>query len=214
MRLVCRECSAAYEAPESLFGPQPREVRCNRCGYQWTVVRPASPSDTSAAPAPMPMPVPIPTTLAQPDVAANPPATPPAMPAMPAPAVAPTAAVMLPPDTARLADTLAPPPASPPAPAAAQAAEPIGSTRALLADLEPAFDETDRPDSEERRLSHELSFGETEYYPAARKHRSTRGRIWLILLIVIVIIIAAILFKPQLVNAIPALDGLYAAVGL
>jgi predicted Zn finger-like uncharacterized protein len=37
MRLVCPECSAAYDAPDTLFS-QSRDVRCNRCGFQWTVV--------------------------------------------------------------------------------------------------------------------------------------------------------------------------------
>ncbi len=48
MRLVCRECSAVYEAPDSLFGPQPREVRCNRCGYQWTVI--GAPTEDGSVP--------------------------------------------------------------------------------------------------------------------------------------------------------------------
>jgi len=47
MRLVCPECSAAYDAPDTLFS-QSRDVRCNRCGFQWTVM--ASPA---AAPAVM-----------------------------------------------------------------------------------------------------------------------------------------------------------------
>jgi predicted Zn finger-like uncharacterized protein len=43
MRLVCPECSAAYDAPDTLFS-QSRDVRCNRCGFQWTVVAsPAAP---------------------------------------------------------------------------------------------------------------------------------------------------------------------------
>jgi predicted Zn finger-like uncharacterized protein len=212
MRLVCRECSAAYEAPDSLFGPQPREVRCNRCGYQWSVVGTAVPSDAAAAPAPMPMPVPV---------SASATTSPPGDAPLPLTAAAP---ITLPPDTARLAEGLptqpqppAPPPTVPRPDSvfadADEAAQPPASTRKLLADLEPEFDEEDGPDAEERRLSHELSFGETEYRPTAPKPRRGRG-MWLTLLIVIVLIIAAIMFKPQLVDLFPALDGLYAAIGL
>jgi len=189
MRLVCRECSAAYEAPDSLFGPQPREVRCNRCGYQWTVVGPASPGDVRA-PVPMPAPaVPSPAPL---------------------PEAEPVTATLLPADTERLADTLAvrPAPVLRVEPAAA-------STRALLGDIPAEAADIEMPDAEERRLSHELSFGETERHPAPITRSGGGGRgLWPVILIVIVLVIGAILFKPQLIDAVPALGSIYASVGL
>lgn len=212
MRLVCRECSAAYEAPDSLFGSQPRAVRCNRCGYQWDVVKPAVPSDT----APMPMPIPAP-------VAAAP------LPTSPMPAAGPSAAVILPEDSLqfvaghapRPAPASTPAPAPTPAPAVfperadeADAESSRSTTRTLLADLAPEPDEMERPDAEERRLSHELSFGETEFRPTTGKPRRRWRGLTLAILILAVLVIAAILFEPQLISAFPVLDGVYAAVGL
>jgi len=69
MRLVCLECSAAYEAPDNLFGSQPREVRCNRCGFQWTVVATRSEDNVApAAPSTSPVQAPSPPASPQPDL--------------------------------------------------------------------------------------------------------------------------------------------------
>jgi hypothetical protein len=133
-------------------------------------------------------------------------------PAVPSPAPLPEAepvtATLLPADTERLADTLAvrPAPVLRVEPAAA-------STRALLGDIPAEAADIDMPDAEERRLSHELSFGETERHPAPVTHSRRRG-LWPVILIVIVLVIGAILFKPQLIDAVPALGGIYASVGL
>lgn len=213
MRLVCRECSAAYEAPDSLFGPQPREVRCNRCGYQWTVVGPASQGETRAplpVPTAMPMPAPAPAPVPLPPLAAQPTVPPAAPAAAPIAEPEPVAATLLPADTERLADTLAARPVAPPVLRTEPAAP---STRALLGDIPAEAADIDMPDAEERRLSHELSFGETERHPLPERRSRGRG-LWLLILIVVVIVIAAILFKPQLVDAVPALGSVYASVGL
>lgn len=221
MRLVCRECSAAYEAPDTLFGAQPREVRCNRCGFQWTVV--------GAVKA---------VTVAGPQTEGAPPKTslggmPPEFmrgPAMPpdTPAAAPgSTAEDAPAKTSALADSLAGPLPGrtpdpilpkPPAPdlvvAQPVVAPPSPATRSLLTREETEAD-LEMGDPEERRLSHELSFGETERAPAAHRAARSRGRsLWLLVMLVVVVIIAAILFKPQLLGAVPALGGLYAAIGL
>ncbi len=210
MRLVCRECSAAYEAPDSLFGLQPREVRCNRCGYQWTVVGPVTPPADAAAhpaePAPPPPPAPrrdtLPPSSAQPGgVALAAQADMTRMAEAPAPLVPPAAARPAVPQRAEPAT----------APAGAPAA---ASTRTLIATAVTDGEAIALPDSEERRLSHELSFGDTErHLSTAERPRSLR-RSWLVVLIVIVVIIAAILFKPQLVGVFPGLAPLYASVGL
>ncbi|WP_264478778.1 hypothetical protein [Acidisoma silvae] len=174
-------------------------------------MKPAAPAETTVAPMPMPVPPaePVP-SLAAPSQAGLPVDDAP-LPAAPPPVT--PAAMTPPPDTARLADTLASRPGSA-APAPVIAAESSASTRTLLDDVAADIDDDPRPDAEERRLSHELSFGETDYRaPGGRKPH--RGRlIWFILLIVIVLIIAAILFEPQLIAAVPALGSLYAAVGL
>jgi hypothetical protein len=88
------------------------------------------------------------------------------------------------------------------------------STRALLGDPLPDGEEMDLPDPEERRLSHELSFGDTERQLSAGPRPRSFRRIWVAILTIIIVIIAAILFQPQLVSAFPALDRLYALVGL
>jgi predicted Zn finger-like uncharacterized protein len=35
MRLVCPECEASYELPETMFLTGPRMVRCVRCSHAW-----------------------------------------------------------------------------------------------------------------------------------------------------------------------------------
>lgn len=217
MRLVCRECSATYEAPDTLFGAQPRDVRCNRCGFQWTVIGAvkAMPGTTPQPAAPQQPPEPA--AVAPPELMRDasdsaPPASPtqPAAPPPPAPAVPPAAPGST--RQATLADQLAGPAMS--LPAEAPAAHPP-STRSLL-QRDEEMPELEMGDPEERRLSHELHFGETERRsprPAANRHNGGR-RLWLIVLLVIVLIVAAILFKPQILGAAPALGALYAAVGL
>jgi predicted Zn finger-like uncharacterized protein len=219
MRLVCLECSAVYEAPDNLFGPQPREVRCNRCGYQWTVIgaRPeesASPAALPVGPAETPAPEIVP-----------PPAAPP--PAAPMPAV-PVAARMPVSGPSRLADSLAGP--LPPAPDSTQdstqdsaldpaiepppLAEPAtASTRTLLASGPADTPVLAAPDPEERRLSHELDFGDADRRRPARTGGARRAALLLVVLIVIVII-AAVLFKPQVIAALPQAKAAYTAVGL
>jgi hypothetical protein len=96
-------------------------------------------------------------------------------------------------------------------------AEPAAeSTRALLsggpdetADLMP-------PDPEERRLSHELDFG-----VADRQRRATNGggggtRRAVIILILLLILagVGAVVFKTQIIAAVPALKPTYAQLGL
>ena len=200
MRLVCRECSAAYEAPDSLFGPQPREVRCNRCGFQWTVTGPAKPATAGAGAAPLsPMP-PVP-------------AAPAPAPAEQAAAPTPQPGVQQPPAATNPARTTETPAVKPPGPVPLRAEPAAASTRALIGDPPADAAEIILPDGEERRLSHELSFGDMEHQPAQRKPHSFRP-IWFVILVVLVLIIAAILFKPQLVGAFPGLDALYAIIGL
>lgn len=228
MRLVCRECSAIYEAPDTLFGAQPREVRCNRCGYQWTVVGAVKAVPGAGQPLAAPQPVaPAPlngqteTPAAggmPPELLRDAPAAPPQSPSEPpsrdvAAPLPPTAASPAPPArNSTLADKLAGSlPARTPDP---EAAQPAPSTRSLLARDGSAMD-LEMGDPEERRLSHELSFGETERAPVtAGQSRSGLRGLWLVLLLLIVLAIAAILFEPQILGAVPALSRVYRALGL
>jgi predicted Zn finger-like uncharacterized protein len=241
MRLVCLECSAAYEAPDNLFGPQPREVRCNRCGYQWTVIgsRPGetvTPSALSIGPAeqpapattagmiPQPQPAPAVPEAPVPEAAVLPP--PPQPVPQPAPQPAPQPVVESPRAAARLADSLAgplPPPASPPPPPIANELAPpaivvepqAASTRSLLAHSATTTGGMDAPDPEERRLSHELDFGEAERGRRTRQGTGGARRAALLLIVLIaVVIIAAVMFKPQIIAAVPATKAAYTAVGL
>ena len=216
MRLVCLECSAAYEAPDSLFGPQPREVRCNRCGYQWTVVAsspeantvPAGPSIAPPPPPPSPPPEPAPPRVAM-------------APAKRADALAaptpPPPSPMTVRRSASLADTLAGEltPSESLAvnegPRSASAAE---STRTLLSSgpREEAY--IAPPDPEERRLSHDLDFGETARPPRASEGGGTRRTVVILILIILSVGIAAVVFEQQVVAAAPALKSIYAQLGL
>ena len=118
---------------------------------------------------------------------------------------------------ARLADALAGSlPASAPLAGAASAlsAEPSAATRSLLHHRPAEAGGIPMPDSEERRLSHELSFGESDYsMPKPRGGRSLR-RLLILVTVISVAIVATILFQPQIVGAVPALASLYAALGL
>jgi predicted Zn finger-like uncharacterized protein len=226
MRLVCLECSAVYEAPDTLFGPQPRDVRCNRCGYQWTVIgsRPDDsmpPAALSVGPAETTAPLaPAVTAPETPSAPAEPmppflPKTPilPKTPVLPKPADARPLG-----GQSRLADSLAGPlpdtELQPPAPI--PKAEPAAaSTRTLLASDPAAAPAIATPDPEERRLSHELDFGESERRRRPEDAKGGTRRVALLLIAVIaVIIIAAIMFKPQIVALVPQTRAAYAAVGL
>jgi len=217
MRLVCRECSAAYEAPDTLFGAQPREVRCNRCGFQWTVIGAvkglpgaapqAIPAQAVSPQTDSPPAAPLPPDPVQPDPA-QPSAAPPELIREPAAASLAPEPVAPPPAPSRLADHLAGPLPDP-----APAAHPP-STRSLLQRDDAAAD-FEMSDPEERRLSHELNFGEADHRPGGtRPVRRRRGGLWLLAMLVIVLIIAAVLFEPQILSAVPALGALYRTIGL
>jgi predicted Zn finger-like uncharacterized protein len=222
MRLVCLECSAAYEAPDNLFGPQPREVRCNRCGYQWTVVAPGS-EDTvpHAAPGTDAAQAPALASSPQPDLSRPRPAAAPLRPepVTPPPGTVPAPALKA---SGRLVDTLAGPPEPNdhldadelprPAPMVEPAAE---STRALLANAPTGETMIVPPDPEERRLSHDLDFGETERGPRSIDGEwGTRRVVVILILLIILTIIAAVIFEAEIVDVVPALKPVYEQLGL
>jgi predicted Zn finger-like uncharacterized protein len=201
MRLVCPECSATYEVSDSLFS-QSREVRCNRCGFQWTVV--ATAAEAAATPAAVPA---GPGTIAVAPVSVTP------------PAAAPTEPV----SRLRDADLVSPPVASPaapldevvtrsvvpvldePAPLPRAAIPP--STRRLF--VEAQDDGLPRgPDAEERLLSAELDY--------RSPHR--RGGGWVSMVLVLAVIAAAVaaivLCEKQIVAAYPPAAAYYADIGL
>ncbi|GAB0117551.1 zinc-ribbon domain-containing protein [Acidisoma sp. 7E03] len=226
MRLVCRECSAAYEAPDTLFGAQPREVRCNRCGFQWTVVGAvkAMPGATTQASPPAASPAAVeaepkvtmpPELIRAPEEASlrmTPQPEPVAAAERPAPEPpAPVPAVAAGPSA--IADQLAGP--LPDSRSVAPAAAPHPPSTRTLLERDGAVPDLDMGDPEERRLSHELSFGEVDHRPGVnRPVRRRRGGLWLLLMIVIVLIVAAVLFEPQILSAVPGLHRVYSAVGL
>ncbi len=220
MRLVCLECSAVYEAPDSLFGPQPREVRCNRCGYQWTVVgsRPednAGPAGLSIGPAESPPSLPSRPAFA-PSARPEPMAAPPlAAPPPPSPAFPPQR-------SARLADSLAgplTPTDNPPAkdyPRPMVVVEPTAeSTRILLANAANSDSRLTPPDTEERRLSHELDFDDAERLRRAGDSGGGGRRLVVLLIVVLVALgVAAVVFETQIIAMVPALKSIYAQLGL
>lgn len=68
MRIVCPNCQAAYEVPESLLSGG-KAVRCARCGTEWAPLAAASPPPAvphPAAPPPTPAPQPEPFDAAPP----------------------------------------------------------------------------------------------------------------------------------------------------
>jgi predicted Zn finger-like uncharacterized protein len=223
MRLVCLECSAVYEAPDSLFGPQPREVRCNRCGYQWTVVgsRPEDdaaptglsigPADSSAPSPPQPAEPPRLRSSVGPLTRSEPVSAPP-----------PPSVAFPPQRSARLADSLAGPltPAdTPPAkeyPRPMAVVEPAAeSTRTLLAGAAIGDTRLAPPDPEERRLSHELDFDEAERLRrTGEAGGGTRRLVVLIIVCLIALGIAAVVFETQVVALLPALKPIYGQLGL
>jgi predicted Zn finger-like uncharacterized protein len=220
MRLVCLECSAVYEAPDSLFGPQPREVRCNRCGYQWTVVASQPEGDTAGAG--------LSIGSAEPPPAAAQPAEPPRPRPAPPPraetvAAPPLSAPALPQQrSARLADSLAGPLTPNDTPGAKEYPRPMAvmepsaeSTRTLLAGAPVGEARLVPPDPEERRLSHELDFDEADRQRrAANGGGGTRRAVVLLIVILIAIGIAAVVFETQVVAMVPSLKPIYAQLGL
>jgi predicted Zn finger-like uncharacterized protein len=232
MRLVCLECSAAYEAPDSLFGPQPREVRCNRCGYQWTVV--GSPPDDNATPSGLsighPTEAAVPAATSAPSIPSELPRPRPVIAPQlrpdpsPGPGGAPPAPAQAAPiqGSARLADNLAPPGipsetiTANEVPRPALVVEPTAeSTRALLASAPRNAMDIAPPDPEERRLSHDLDFGESDRQRRTRDSGGGTRRVVLILILLIILVgIVAVVFETQIVAAVPALKATYAQVGL
>ena len=220
MRLICLECSAAYEAPDSLFGPQPREVRCNRCGYQWTVVgaapdNAATPGRLSIGPVEPPAPSqPAEPARPRPEVVA---------PMRPEPVAAPLPPPPAPPvqRAARLAETLARPvaprdnPTAPELPRPILVVEPAAESPRTLLSSAPAAEApaSAPPDPEERRLSHELDFGGSDRQRRPGNGGTRRAVVFLILLIILAGL-CAVVFKPQIIAAVPALAPIYAQVGL
>jgi predicted Zn finger-like uncharacterized protein len=255
MRLVCPECSAAYDAPDTLFS-QSRDVRCNRCGFQWTVVAPraapAAVTELTAEVAPAvravdPAPVrvePIPVPPAPVRVEAEPVSTRAGKTAAvtaggvalgqieiakmrpedlsrersrksPAAADPRTAGPSLRPELAEAAPERAATDRREPAPPGlrAAAAGPRPTTPATVPSTRRLFSETSEsghprgPDAEERLLSAELDYRSPS--------RSSGGWVPVVLLLAVILaaIAAIILCKQQIVAALPAVAGLYSAVG-
>lgn len=212
MRLVCRECSAVYEAPDSLFGPQPREVRCNRCGYQWTVIGAshqgeARPAALVVGPPDPPVATPAESQASEPPRPVAPP--PPLSPPPPRVTARREEQVAVRPTVEnRLVANTAPRPLA--------AAEPAGpSTRTLLAGDPGVASGVAMPDPEERRLSLEFDFGAGERR-RRMQDQSTRSRrlVLIIVLVVVLAAIAAVVLKVEIVAVFPQLAGAYAMIGL
>ncbi len=200
MRLVCLECSAAYEAPDNLFGTQPREVRCNRCGYQWTVIG-SGPTDNSAAAT-----LSVGPEQASQPASIHPMATPPA----PAPPSARPQAAMppLPPNQPPVAAELPPTPI---------AVEPSAeSTRSLLAGAPQDESTIPQPDPEEKRLSHELDFGvpEREHLQSSKGGGGTRRLALVVIFLIIALGVVAVVFENPIIAAFPGLKSMYSGLGL
>jgi hypothetical protein len=125
--------------------------------------------------------------------------------------------------SSRLADSLAGPVPPQPPPRATEVTSPAvvvepqaASTRSLLANgaaTAPVLE--DGPDPEERRLSHELDFGEGERGRRTGEGGGGARRAALLLIaLIVVVIIAAVMFKPQIIAAVPATKAAYTSVGL
>jgi predicted Zn finger-like uncharacterized protein len=243
MRLVCPECAAAYDVPDTMFGPQPRQVRCNRCGYHWSVIgapvetaattpvieaRPEPPAPAMVPPAPAPAPVPAP--VVEP-VAVAPPPLPPASPPPPMvePMVEPVAepvaeaipepAPALPPvqssGSSRLADSLA----GPRAPLLDETSGEVilpASTAASTRKLFGGVAAADPADMGPDPEERRLS-AELDFGKPERysREKSGSGRVVLVVIAIIIIVaVAAVIFKDNVVALVPSAEGLYAAVGL
>ena len=89
------------------------------------------------------------------------------------------------------------------------------STRTLLANAPTSETIIAPPDPEEKRLSHELDFGETERGPRTSDGEwGTRRAVVILILLIILIGIAAVIFEAEIVDVIPALKPIYAQIGL
>lgn len=224
MRLVCAECSAVYEVPDSLFGPDAREVRCNRCGYQWVVVgshqgSAAAAQPVEAVPAPVlatdaPQPSPVASASASAS-APEPPQLELLQQAGPEPVVAPAPIPEFLPAGQRVAATpqTAGDPVLQVTPPPLVAEPPPASTRALLAAGTSTETMIPPPDPEERRLYHDLAFGQTEQRPSDRSAGSGRT-ITIVIILIIIAVIAAIVFKGEIAATFPGMKGVYRSVGL
>lgn len=54
MRVTCPACTASYEVPDRMIGPEGRRLRCAKCGEQWTARREGAPAGPEAALPPAP----------------------------------------------------------------------------------------------------------------------------------------------------------------
>lgn len=94
MRITCPACSAAYDVPDARLAPG-RNVRCARCGTDWSPVTeppPAAPQARDSVPPSPPVPLPEPAPPMQAAPAAAPrvdltPSAPPLFPRSPLPAL-------------------------------------------------------------------------------------------------------------------------------
>jgi hypothetical protein len=108
-------------------------------------------------------------------------------------------------------DTLAAHEAPRPALVVEPAAE---STRALLGSLPAEEARIVAPDPEEKRLSHELDFGTAERQRQTGTGGGTRRVVVILILLIILAGIAAVVFKTQIIAAVPSLKPIYAQGGL
>ncbi|MEM6897380.1 MAG: zinc-ribbon domain-containing protein, partial [Pseudomonadota bacterium] len=89
MRLVCPNCDATYEVPESVIPPEGRDVQCSNCGKSWFF----NPNAPEPEPEPEPDPVPETGFEAEPETVYTPePEASYEAPAVPEPAPAPAPA--------------------------------------------------------------------------------------------------------------------------
>lgn len=91
---------------------------------------------------------------------------------------------------------------------------PASSTRTLLANAPVSDIDIGAPDSEERRLSHELDFGAIDRQRRMGNGGGTRRAVIILILLIIVVGIAAVIFESEIVAAVPALKSIYAQVGI
>lgn len=224
MKIVCPNCEATYEVPESVLASK-RAVRCARCGNNWV---PGADYQPEAAP------VPAPPAAAAPEIA---PQSAPSIPHLPEPpAVSPVAE--MPPDpepqavppAAAMPDVTAPEPPPPPrmpVPPAPHvphgaAVEPtvdeIAVEAALAAPEPPPLPEPeprDLPPSVARlQQSAATAFGTA---PAPVSAPETRAPVaaWFVSLVVLLgLLAAAVLFREPIMKAWPASERLYDALGM
>jgi hypothetical protein len=88
------------------------------------------------------------------------------------------------------------------------------STRSLLSSGSRENAYMAPPDTEERRLSHDLDFGEAARPRLAREGGGTRRAVVILILLILSAGVAAVIFETQIVDAVPALGSIYAQLGL